>query len=160
MKGPALALVAVTLLVAGCGTVDRRPLASLRAMEEAELAYPGSTRLSSFGVDQVTGLITGPRTAYFGYYYGSDASDADIEAFYEAELTRRSWRAKVAILGGSDLRAREWENGDRVFRLSFRRRDEFGGLDAGTLARYPTVYEIALFLLIPEPTISPSPTGS
>ena len=111
--------------------------------------------------------MTGPQAAEFGRQFGTDASEADVEAFYEADLARRGWISPssdagitVGIQSSGETSARAWEKGDRVFRLSFRRRDEFGRLDAATLARYPTVYEIRLFLMIPDrsaPT-RPEPT--
>ncbi len=161
------AILFVALLAAACGSTDERPLASLRAMEETSLAYPGSTQLGRFALDQQTGSITGPQTAMFGYQFGTDASKADVEAFYEAELARRGWTIArsyaaitVGIPGSTESSARAWERGDRVLRLSFRRRDEQGRLDAATLARFATVYESVLFLIIPDrsaPT-QPEPT--
>ena len=166
LRGRWLAILLV-VLVAACGTTDERPLASLRAMDEASLAYPGSTQLGELALDQQTGSITGSQSAQFGRQFGTNASEADVEAFYEAELARRGWaRAQTfegrgfTIPGSIESRVRAWERGDRVFRLSFRRRDEQGRLDAATLARYPTVYESVLFLIIPDrsaPT-QPEPT--
>lgn len=60
-------------------------------MGEAGLAYPGSTQLGEIALDQQTGSITGSFAAQFGHQYGTDANEADVEAFYEAELTRRGW---------------------------------------------------------------------
>ena len=162
MRGLALALV-VALLVGGCGSTDASPLASLRAMEEASLAYPGSTQLGELALDQQTGSITGPQSAMLGYQLGTDASEADVEAFYEAELARRGWTIArsdaaitVGIPGSTESSARAWEKGETFFRLSFRRRDDQGRLDSATLARYPTIYEIRLRLKIPERSVPAS----
>ena len=120
-------------------------------MEEASLAYPGSTQLGELALDQQTGSITGPQSAEFGRQFGTDASEADVEAFYEAELARRGWIAPESpqgivyrIPGSTESRVRAWEKGDAFFRLSFRARDKQGRLDAATLARYPTVFEARL----------------
>ena len=138
-------------LVAGCGTTDARPLASLRAMEESSLFYPGSTQLGQITLDEQTGSIAGPASAQFGRRFGTDAGEADIEAFYEAELDVRGWipaeslvALAIGIQSSGETEARAWEKGSTYFRLSFRRRDDFGGLEDSVLARFPTVYEAPL----------------
>lgn len=151
-----LAALLVLVLVAACGSIDKAPLATLQAMDEASLFFPGSTQLATFGDDQQTGSITGPQSAFFGYQLGTEASDAEVEAFYEAELGDRGWSTArpddaitIGIRSSTDSRARAWEKGDAFFRLSFRRRDKLGGLDDQNLAGYPTIYEFRLRTRIP-----------
>ena len=158
LRGRWLAILLV-VLVAACGTTDERPLASLRAMDEASLAYPGSTQLGELALKQQTGSITGPQAAEFGYRLGTDAIEAEVEAFYEAELERRGWvvaeslvAIAVGIQSSGETSARAWEKGDVFFRLSFRRRDKLGGLEPSELERFPTVYEVVLIRDIPRPS--------
>ncbi len=116
-------------------------------MDEASLAYPGSTQLGELALDQQTRSITATIAAQFGHQFGTGASQADVEAFYEAELERRGCISAESlevlafeILGSTESRVRIWEKDDAFFRVSFKARDEQGRLDAVTHARYQTCF--------------------
>lgn len=153
-------------LVAGCATTNTSPLASLRAMEESSLFYPGSTQLGEIALDEQTGSITGSQSAQFGNQLGTDATEAEVEAYYEAELDARGWipaesleAIGFGIQSSGETGSRAWERGDTYFRLSFRRRDDFGGLQPSVLAEFPTVYEARLKAKRPVRSGGPSGTA-
>ena len=62
------------LLVAGCGSTDTGPLAWLRAMEEASLAYPGSIQLGELALKQQTGSVNRPQSVIVGYAYATGSA--------------------------------------------------------------------------------------
>lgn len=158
-------LVGVLLLalVAGCGTSNAGPLASLRSMEEATLFYPGSTQLGELAQDERQGSITGAIAAEFGHQLGSQASSEDIARFYEVELAKRGWADATSLVGitvgirdSTESSARAWEKGDAFFRLSFRRRDDQGRLPSSVLKQFATIYETTV--IHKQQTVEPKPS--
>ena len=162
------ALLAALLLalVAGCVTTNTSPLASLQAMEESSLFYPGSTQLGEIALDEQTGLIEGPQAAQFGNQLGTNATPPEIEQFYETELEARGWipaesleAIGFGITGSTETDARAWEKGDAFFRLSFNRTDEMGGLQRSVTAEFLTIYEARLKGKRPVRSAEPSGTA-
>jgi hypothetical protein len=96
------------------GREDPAPLRRVQAMPELELVYPGSDQ-------QETGEGLGRRTsdhnvqpAYVVRRYDTEATPADVLAFFDRELTARGWTAQGPV---SKRGERTWVRDDAEFSL-------------------------------------------
>ena len=117
----------------------------LRLLPEADLLYPGSEVISRGGNDE-RWMWGGTLTAVTWQYVGVNASPAEIEAWYEAELTSRGWvdgGGSSAIPTTNELWVRAWERNGITFRLGVR--DPHGArARPEQFERYETVYDVRL----------------
>jgi hypothetical protein len=146
----AASLLVVIIALAGCaGTASDREqrLAALREMAEANLFYPGSTQLRQYSLYPDRN-IDGEFGAQWGYQLGAEGEVAAIEAWYEAELTRRGWKPSItssSIPTSSDESVRTWQKGAVIFRFSIPTRDpQFSPIRPADRERYEAIYEIVL----------------
>lgn len=116
-----LAVVALLVQLAGCGSSDR--VAELWAYSEAEVRPAGSTVLDK-RERPARMTIEGRDTASVGYLVGAQEDPAAIEDFYKRELASRGWEEPtdapafgLAIISSTELSVRVWRLGDVVFRL-------------------------------------------
>jgi hypothetical protein len=96
---------------------------SVRALPEASLAFPGAVETSRFAVPAEGG---GDAIARAGLtiVMTSDAKNAEIEAFYAAELTRRGWTYTVTYGSPSGAeRSVNWDRGGFTVQLRFLSKD-------------------------------------
>lgn len=151
-----LALGLGLLLLVGCTTSDAGPLASLKAMPEAQLLYPGAATLDTYVINQEVGGIDGPVPAEFGHLQGTNASQADVVTFYLHALTVGGWvPANVVGRGDTETAVIGWRKGDVQFRLAFQRRGNDPRLAAPSdQARFATIFRTDLTNL---PAASSSP---
>lgn len=139
-------MIAVALLsLTGCiaAEPDHAPLASLQAMAEAGLFYPGSEVLGELNRPaEVT--FDGTLVAGLGRRLGSVVQASDIEAWYADELARRGWQPGVTDRFTSETMARGWIKDGIRFRFALPRRDDPQGATPEQEAKYPTIFDIRL----------------
>ncbi len=149
----AVALVMVLgASVAGCGgkakPLGGYTLVDLRTLPEEQLFYPNSeviSRLEYAGGN----TVEGPRAAFSGYELGSQASAAEIEAFYAQQLQALGWgpaRPADVFTSTAEEQATGWRKGDLVFRLAILRKDD--PRNPPQLMKYNTAY---WFTVMPNP---------
>jgi hypothetical protein len=145
----ATSLLAVIVALAGCaGAPDREQrLTALQEMEEAGLFYPGSTQLRQYSLYPESN-IDGEFGAQWGYQLGADAEVAEIEAWYETELTRRGWKPVVAsssIPTSSDESVATWQKGAVIFRFSIpTKKPQFSPIRPEDRDKYIAIYEFVV----------------
>ena len=129
----------VALLVAG-GAGDE--LGRLSTLEEASLAYPGSTEIDR-GDYPRSSSPTGEAGATLWRLLGVDASPRQLSEYFATELGRLGWEEGLAISTTDELAAHAWERGDVTFRLGIRDPNHWRA-DASRSARYGTIYDVRL----------------
>lgn len=140
---PEIGVVAVLVLLVGCGTPEER-LDELRALPEADLAYPGSEEVNGGGREAEM-TVSGPVSAATWMWFGVNATAEEIEDFYAEELSSRGWvdgGGSSGIRTTTELSAHAWHKGDVVFRLAFP--DPKEHLDQELFEQHQTVYDARL----------------
>lgn len=121
------------------------PLAALKAEEASRLQLPDAEVLRRVGGERFNN-VTGPESAFTGAVYGTQATQAQVFAFYERELTRLGWLADGrSSMGSGELPGgRRWCKPRMLFRLVIYdpRRYERTGITDG--ARFHTVFDASL----------------
>lgn len=121
------------------------PLAALKAEEASRLRLPGAEVLRRVGGERFNN-ITGPQGSFTGAVYGTQATQAEVFAFYERELTRLGWVAdyKPGVGTGELPNGRGWCKPRMYYRLAIYdpRRYERTGITDG--ARFGTVFDARL----------------
>ena len=141
-----VAALALVLAIGGCGNRDAGPLASLRAMPEAQLAVPGAVSIGDLDFDQTT-TIEGQQNAETGHQFGLSGDAGDVISYYNHELSLRGWQPTNlnAEPGTTETAALAWQKGQVVFRLSFGKRGNDPRLpSASDQARFTTIYRAEL----------------
>lgn len=121
------------------------PLAVLEAEEASRLRLPDAEVLRRVGGERFNN-ITGPQGSFTGAVYGTQATQAEVFAFYQRELTRRGWVADgTSTLSSGELPGgRGWCKPRMYFRLAIfdPQRYERTGITDG--ARFRTVFDARL----------------
>ena len=121
------------------------PLAALKAEEASRLQLPDAEVLRRVGGERFNN-VTGPQGSFTGAVYGTQATQAEVFAFYERELTRLGWLADgPAPMGSGELSGgRGWCKPRLFFRLVVydpQRYDRTGITDG---ARFRTVFDASV----------------
>ena len=151
-----VAAFALVLAIGGCGNRDAGPLASLRAMPEAQLVVPGAVSIGDLDFDQTT-TIEGQQNAETGHQFGLSGEARDVISYYNHELGTRGWQPTNlnAEPGTTETAALAWQQGQVVLRLSFSKKGDDPRLpSASDQHRFVTIYD-AVLLDHPESTASP-----
>lgn len=138
-------LVAFLVLFGGCSAAPNPELDLLRAMPEGTLAPDGVEQLADGGreADQ---SIAARVPASTWRIYGTDASAADVIAFYASELADRGWSeggGVSGIRGTHELDVAAWHKEGVIFRLGFWKLDEWR-LSQNEGLEYDTIFEGSL----------------
>ena len=154
MTIPRLCLAVVLLVGASCINAKSPPddphnpylpLAALEAEEASRLQLPDAEVLRRVGGERFNN-ITGPQGSFTGAVYGTQATQAEVFAFYQRELTRLGWQVDFPPTPSSgDLpNGRGWCKPRLFFRLVVYdpRRYERTGISDG--ARFGTVFDARL----------------
>jgi hypothetical protein len=128
----------LVIAMTACGEPER--LAGLRAMEEAGLAFPESTRLATGGYDEEL-TMDGPQPAATWTIYGTTAPAEEVIAFFEEEADLRGWDGGLGIRSTSEVEAYSWRREDSAWRLGILDVEEWHQRIDGS-DRYPTMYEV------------------
>ena len=88
----------------------RESASKLRMAEVFELSHVGADRTTS---------IDGPQGAFDGYYFGAQATESEVYAYYAGELTKSGWIPDriAAIMGSVELKAWGWCKDAMNYRL-------------------------------------------
>jgi hypothetical protein len=147
--------VAIVLLaVIGMSCTDARPIASLRAMSEGTLYYPGSKVAKEVATPQ-TDSPDGDSGASFGHLMGANASPEEIVTFYDRELRARGWRPIDAATGTGALTQAAWTNGQADFTLFINRPERSTPDIQQALVGYSIEYDARVEQIYPPPSASP-----
>jgi hypothetical protein len=116
---PALAVVPLAGLLAGCGT--QHPTSSeLEAVPGATSSYPGSVAVGGHGAHEGEHTLVNSSGAVLFSTYCTVASQPEVTHWFASELRRDGWRAEPNPVGttNSDVVAtKEWRRGGRRFNL-------------------------------------------
>lgn len=98
--------------------------------------------MSEGSQDRVDDVLGTTNTAWW-LIMGTDASMAEVQAFYESELTDRSWTPSGGVPSTSEIDAIAWIRDRYTFRLGFKETDEWYERLEGS-DEFATLFEIAL----------------
>ena len=120
-------------------------LAQLRQLPEEHLFYPGGEVISQMGRENSPSMPGRQRTVYSGYRVGSQATAAELEAFYHQRLQELAWgpmRPGDVFPTTAEERATGWRKGDLVFRFSILKKAHPLAPPEELTRKYTTIYDI------------------
>jgi hypothetical protein len=142
-----LLAVSVGLIAAFCNPFAPTEVETLRAMDEADVIYPGAVEL---GYDERPGRWTesGILSTYLVWSFGIQASAEEIEQWYALELGARGWspaNTHHADRTGYDRLVRAWERDGRFARLAILKTDGVFAAPQELRDAYETLIDVRLF---------------
>jgi hypothetical protein len=147
-------MAVIFLAVIGIACTDARPIASLRAMSEATLYYPGSKAVKDVATPQ-TDSPDGDSGASFGHLLGANASPEEIVGFYDQALRSSGWRSIDGVTANGHLMRAAWTNGTADFTLSVNAPKELTPDIQQALEGYSVEYDARVEQIYPPPSASP-----